>query len=120
MTLELTTPSPPQTVLAMIARLTGVDAVPFGGWFTLDLPLRPEPIQVARAEHALVRRGTGPDLRGRMGRVRLEVRPSAGGSTLRAEHTIRLAGTMQPLSEQQRRRLRMELEDVRLALRGAA
>lgn len=63
-----------------------------GSRFTLDLLVRPDPNQVAAAERALTRPGLWPDLRGRPASLRIALEPQDGGTIVRAEDTLTLAG----------------------------
>lgn len=102
MSAETVVRSSVETVLAQMRALTGsVPQRSADNGYRVEVALQPEPMQVARAEQALVRRGYIPNLSGAPGRVRLEARALEGCCTLRFESFMRIGAALVEMSEEQ-------------------
>lgn len=92
-----------ETALTALQDLAGATPQRFGdGAHRVEFALTPVPIQLARAEQTLARRGYAPRLEGYPGRVRLEVRAVEGCVSLRFESFMRIGAALVELDEAQR------------------
>lgn len=117
MSAEMVVRSSLETVRARMQALTGSAPQRSGDRsYRVEVTLRPEPIQVARAEQTLVRRGYLPSLAGAPGRVRLEAKAAGGCCTLRFESFMRIGAAMVELTDDQRATLETILHRLATAI----
>lgn len=101
------------SLCAAFWKATGVaPSVVETGHYVLELGLAPEPLQVARAEQVLARRGWSSDLRSAHGRIRLDIERDGEGTRLRFEGVMRLGPTVVDLTDDQQRRLEEALRTL--------
>jgi len=122
MSLQLHVDASPAAVAHALLRRTGLAADRRGAnRYVVDLRIAPERLQVAKTEHALVRRGAIPAIKGKRGCVRLTIAEDGSGALMRADDVLVLCGVRMPLGAEQLDTIRRALVELaREARRGMA
>lgn len=109
-----------ETAVRVLGGSVGATPQPCGaGAWRVDVLVAPDPMQVARAEQVLARRGYYPRLAGSPGRVLVEVRPAAGGCVLRHEALVRVGAAQLALTREQAARLDEHLGELAASIEAA-